>query len=347
MGLPVLFSCVLMVLFAGPSLSAQIVTGIVGQSVTLPCDYSVQDEGGVTSMCWGRGPCPLNKCSNEIIWTDGQKVTFQYSSRYHLKENLTQGIVSLTIYNLTEEDAGKYCCRVELSGWFNDKKVTIRLKVEQASTVTALTTPASTRPMLTTLTSSASTRPMLTTLTSSASTHPVLTTTKDQKSVFSTPVMDIVTTRSPATSDGKNWTQPGIPIGENDTGIATSEGYQSTNKTVILQDQLTSSNKGIYIGVGVLAGVLLVMILLVFVLKRYFNNKKKAQSLSLTFLAHGIQEDTRTTNEGGGIHVEDNVYAIEENVYTVEPENAYIIEEENPYVIETYHDKQQPPKVWP
>uniref|UniRef100_A0A5F8HIY5 Ig-like domain-containing protein n=1 Tax=Monodelphis domestica TaxID=13616 RepID=A0A5F8HIY5_MONDO len=318
MGLPVLFSCVLMVLFAaGPSLSAQIVTGIVGQSVTLPCDYSVQDEGGVTSMCWGRGPCPLNKCSNEIIWTDGQKVTFQYSSRYHLKENLTQGIVSLTIYNLTEEDAGKYCCRVELSGWFNDKKVTIRLKVEQASTVTALTTPASTRPMLTTLTSSASTRPMLTTLTSSASTHPVLTTTKDQKS------------------------------GENDTGIATSEGYQSTNKTVILQDQLTSSNKGIYIGVGVLAGVLLVMILLVFVLKRYFNNKKKAQSLSLTFLAHGIQEDTRTTNEGGGIHVEDNVYAIEENVYTVEPENAYIIEEENPYVIETYHDKQQPPKVWP
>ncbi|XP_007474007.1 hepatitis A virus cellular receptor 2 homolog isoform X4 [Monodelphis domestica] len=297
MGLPVLFSCVLMVLFAaGPSLSAQIVTGIVGQSVTLPCDYSVQDEGGVTSMCWGRGPCPLNKCSNEIIWTDGQKVTFQYSSRYHLKENLTQGIVSLTIYNLTEEDAGKYCCRVELSGWFNDKKVTIRLKVEQ---------------------------------------------------VFSTPVMDIVTTRSPATSDGKNWTQPGIPIGENDTGIATSEGYQSTNKTVILQDQLTSSNKGIYIGVGVLAGVLLVMILLVFVLKRYFNNKKKAQSLSLTFLAHGIQEDTRTTNEGGGIHVEDNVYAIEENVYTVEPENAYIIEEENPYVIETYHDKQQPPKVWP
>uniref|UniRef100_A0A5F8HG61 Ig-like domain-containing protein n=1 Tax=Monodelphis domestica TaxID=13616 RepID=A0A5F8HG61_MONDO len=267
MGLPVLFSCVLMVLFAaGPSLSAQIVTGIVGQSVTLPCDYSVQDEGGVTSMCWGRGPCPLNKCSNEIIWTDGQKVTFQYSSRYHLKENLTQGIVSLTIYNLTEEDAGKYCCRVELSGWFNDKKVTIRLKVEQ---------------------------------------------------------------------------------GENDTGIATSEGYQSTNKTVILQDQLTSSNKGIYIGVGVLAGVLLVMILLVFVLKRYFNNKKKAQSLSLTFLAHGIQEDTRTTNEGGGIHVEDNVYAIEENVYTVEPENAYIIEEENPYVIETYHDKQQPPKVWP
>ncbi|XP_044515787.1 hepatitis A virus cellular receptor 1 homolog [Gracilinanus agilis] len=328
MGLPVLFSCVLMVLIAaGPSLSAQIVTGIVGQSVTLPCDYSVHEEGGVTSMCWGRGPCPLNKCSNEIIWTDGHKVTFQHSSRYHLKENLTQGIVSLTIYNLTEEDAGKYCCRVELSGWFNDKKVTIILKVEQASTVTALTTPASTRPMLTTLTSS-------------ASTHPVLMTTKDKKSVSPTPVMDIVTTRPPATSDGKNWTQPDMPIGENDTGIATSEGYQSTNKTVILQDQLTASNKGIYIGVGVFAGVLLVLILLVFVLKRYLDNKKKAPSLSLTFLARGIQEDIRTTTEGGGIHAEDNVYAIEENVYTVEPENAYIIEEENAYVTETYNDKQ-------
>ncbi|XP_027709398.1 hepatitis A virus cellular receptor 1 homolog, partial [Vombatus ursinus] len=162
MGLPVLFNCILTVLLAaGPSMSAQTVRGVVGQSATLPCMYSVHQ--GVTSMCWGRGWCPLNGCSNEIIWTDGHKMTFQHSGRYYLKEDLSQGIVSLTIENLTEADAGTYCCRVEISGWFNDQKVTVNLKVEQVS---------------------------------------------------STPVLDIVTTTRPSeTPDGKNWTQPNTPIG--------------------------------------------------------------------------------------------------------------------------------------
>uniref|UniRef100_A0A4X2K2S2 Ig-like domain-containing protein n=1 Tax=Vombatus ursinus TaxID=29139 RepID=A0A4X2K2S2_VOMUR len=142
-------------------MSAQTVRGVVGQSATLPCMYSVHQ--GVTSMCWGRGWCPLNGCSNEIIWTDGHKMTFQHSGRYYLKEDLSQGIVSLTIENLTEADAGTYCCRVEISGWFNDQKVTVNLKVEQVS---------------------------------------------------STPVLDIVTTTRPSeTPDGKNWTQPNTPIG--------------------------------------------------------------------------------------------------------------------------------------
>ncbi|XP_068958607.1 hepatitis A virus cellular receptor 1 homolog isoform X2 [Petaurus breviceps papuanus] len=293
MGFPVLFSCVLMVLFAGPSMSDQTVTGIVGQSVTLPCIYSVQN--GVTSMCWGRGWCPLNGCSNEIIWTDGHKMTFQHSNRYHLKENLSQGIVSLTIGNLTEADEGIYCCRVEISGWFNDQKVTVKLNVEQVS---------------------------------------------------STPVSDIVTTRPSETSDGKIWTQPNIPIGVNDTVTGTSEGYQYENKTVFLHDQLVTNNKGIYIGVSVFVGLLLILILLVFVLKRYFYNRKNPQTLSLTFLAGSKNEVVRTTTEDGN-RAEDNVYTIEDNVYIVEEENAYIIEEENPYVVPTCSEKQPPSKVWP
>ncbi|XP_068958608.1 hepatitis A virus cellular receptor 1 homolog isoform X3 [Petaurus breviceps papuanus] len=264
MGFPVLFSCVLMVLFAaGPSMSDQTVTGIVGQSVTLPCIYSVQN--GVTSMCWGRGWCPLNGCSNEIIWTDGHKMTFQHSNRYHLKENLSQGIVSLTIGNLTEADEGIYCCRVEISGWFNDQKVTVKLNVEQ---------------------------------------------------------------------------------GVNDTVTGTSEGYQYENKTVFLHDQLVTNNKGIYIGVSVFVGLLLILILLVFVLKRYFYNRKNPQTLSLTFLAGSKNEVVRTTTEDGN-RAEDNVYTIEDNVYIVEEENAYIIEEENPYVVPTCSEKQPPSKVWP
>ncbi|XP_036604473.1 hepatitis A virus cellular receptor 2 homolog isoform X3 [Trichosurus vulpecula] len=265
MGLPVLFCCILMVLLAaGPSMSMQTVRGIVGQSVTLPCTYSVKD--GVTSMCWGRGWCPLNGCSNEILWTDGHKMTFQHSNRYHLKEDLSKGIVSLTIANLTEADAGMYCCRVEIAGWFNDQKVTVKLKVEQ---------------------------------------------------------------------------------GVNDTMTGTSEGYQYENKTVILHDQLVTTNEGIYIGAGFFVGVLLIMVLLVFVLKRYFCNRKNAQTLSLTFLAGRKNEAVSTAAEDGN-RVEDNVYTIEDNVYIVEEENAYIIdEEENPYVVPTSNEKQQPSKVGP
>ncbi|XP_020830277.1 hepatitis A virus cellular receptor 2 homolog isoform X2 [Phascolarctos cinereus] len=263
MGLPILFSCILMVLLAeGPSTYAQTVRGAVGQSATLPCTYSVHK--GVTSMCWGRGGCPLNGCSNEIIWTDGHKMTFQHSDRYYLKEDLSQGIVSLTIENLTEADAGTYCCRVEISGWFNDQKVTVNLKVEQ---------------------------------------------------------------------------------GANDTVTGISEGYQYENKTVILYDQLVTTNKEIYIGVGIFIGVLLILILLVFVLKRYFYNRKNAQTLSLTFLASSKNEVVRTATEDGN-RAEDNVYTIEDNVYIVEEENAYIIEEENAYVVPTCNEKQPPSNVW-
>uniref|UniRef100_A0A7N4NMS0 Ig-like domain-containing protein n=1 Tax=Sarcophilus harrisii TaxID=9305 RepID=A0A7N4NMS0_SARHA len=140
-----LFSCILMVLLtAGPSESVKIIRAIKGQSVTLPCTYSVHK--GVTTMCWGRGWCPVIRCSNEIIWTDGHEVTFQHSNRYHLKENLSQGIVSLTIENVTEADTGFYCCRVQISTWLNDQKISMILKVEQAISSTPVLDIVITRP---------------------------------------------------------------------------------------------------------------------------------------------------------------------------------------------------------
>ncbi|KAM9094535.1 hepatitis A virus cellular receptor 1 homolog isoform X1 [Sarcophilus harrisii] len=315
-----LFSCILMVLLtAGPSESVKIIRAIKGQSATLPCTYSVHK--GVTSMCWGRAWCPVIRCSNEIIWTDGHEVTFQHSNRYHLKENLSQGIVSLTIENVTEADTGFYCCRVQISNWLNDQKISMILKVEQASTVTALTTFTSTHPMLTTLTS--------------ASTYPMLTTTQDQNSVSSTPVLDIVITRPSETSIRKNWTQPDSPIGVNDTVTGTSEGYQGEHQMAIVHDQVVTTNKGIYIGVGVFVGVLLIVILLVFVLKRYFYNGKNAHVLSLTFLARGRERMERTTTEDIN-HAVDNGYEIEDN--------SYIIEKDNIHIIQTCNEKQQPSK---
>ncbi|NXS19006.1 HAVR1 protein, partial [Mystacornis crossleyi] len=124
-------------LSSGPTESELVVIGEVGQDVTVPCHYSVQDRNGITSMCWGRDRCPNSKCSRPIIWTDGWRVTEQHSSRYQLKGDLQKGDVSLTIVNAREADSGIYCCRVELPGWFNDQLINHKVVITKARISTA------------------------------------------------------------------------------------------------------------------------------------------------------------------------------------------------------------------
>ncbi|XP_050817284.1 hepatitis A virus cellular receptor 1 homolog isoform X1 [Gopherus flavomarginatus] len=128
---------ILMVLFTGLSVSGSPVRGVVGQNVTLPCKYRVNDQNDVTTMCWGRGSCPPSLCSQTILWTDGRRVTERQSSRYWLEGNLAQGDVSLTIVNAAEADGGMYCCRVEIPGWFNDQLTNLEVVIEKARTSTA------------------------------------------------------------------------------------------------------------------------------------------------------------------------------------------------------------------
>ncbi|XP_040299086.1 hepatitis A virus cellular receptor 1 isoform X6 [Herpailurus yagouaroundi] len=104
------------------------VNGVVGLPATLSCAYSTAK--GVTTMCWGRGACPVSQCSDVIIWTNGSHVTFRKHPRYKLKGNLLEGNVSLTIENVAQTDSGIYCCRVEHSGWFNDMKLTLSLEIK-------------------------------------------------------------------------------------------------------------------------------------------------------------------------------------------------------------------------
>uniref|UniRef100_A0A8C7ZMI8 Ig-like domain-containing protein n=1 Tax=Oryzias sinensis TaxID=183150 RepID=A0A8C7ZMI8_9TELE len=108
------------------------VTGRTGQSITLPCIYDIKINGP-TEMCWGRGPLPSSGCSNQLLATDGHKVMEESraSSRYQLEGRLDEGDVSLTIMNVTEEDAGLYGCRVEIFGWFNEEKHHVHLTVNR------------------------------------------------------------------------------------------------------------------------------------------------------------------------------------------------------------------------
>ncbi|XP_062825440.1 T-cell immunoglobulin and mucin domain-containing protein 4 [Anolis carolinensis] len=130
--------------------SQNTVRGMVGQAINLPCTYHVRWESDLTDMCWGRGSCPKSKCSDEILHTNGRRVTSKTSSRYNLKGYVTRGDVSLTIENLNEGDKGLYCCRVEIRGWFNDIKKTLNLQVERATTTIFTTTITTTSPMTTT-----------------------------------------------------------------------------------------------------------------------------------------------------------------------------------------------------
>ncbi|XP_041656538.1 hepatitis A virus cellular receptor 1 homolog isoform X2 [Cheilinus undulatus] len=125
-----------------------IVIGQVGQSVTLPCRYDIK-RNGACSMCWNRGEIPNSGCSNPLISTDGNKVTQGDSRKYQLLGRLDRGDVSLTILNLTESDAGRYGCRVEIPGWFNDQKHHFELQVIKGSPTTTGTpgpSETSTRP---------------------------------------------------------------------------------------------------------------------------------------------------------------------------------------------------------
>uniref|UniRef100_M3YPY9 Ig-like domain-containing protein n=2 Tax=Mustela putorius furo TaxID=9669 RepID=M3YPY9_MUSPF len=106
------------------------VIGVVGHSITLPCTYSTAP--GVTTMCWGRGACPMSRCSDEVVWTNGSHVTVRKHPRYKLKGNILRGNVSLTIENVAQTDRGLYCCRVEHRGWFNDMKRTLSLEIKPA-----------------------------------------------------------------------------------------------------------------------------------------------------------------------------------------------------------------------
>ncbi|XP_052672572.1 T-cell immunoglobulin and mucin domain-containing protein 4-like isoform X1 [Harpia harpyja] len=136
----VLFHWIMIQIFIVHTASEAVVRGVIGQPVQLPCFYQVSRQKDISDMCWGRGPCPNSKCSNKILHTTGNRVTFRKSQRYSLRGYISYGDVSLTIGKVKAEDAGTYCCRVEIPGWFNDIKRNMRLEVVRAPPVMTTTT---------------------------------------------------------------------------------------------------------------------------------------------------------------------------------------------------------------
>nr|XP_030139789.3 T-cell immunoglobulin and mucin domain-containing protein 4 [Taeniopygia guttata] len=140
----VLFHWMVIQIFIAHTVSETVVRGTIGQPVTLPCSYRVTRPKDISDMCWGRGPCPNSKCRDKILHTSGSRVMSRASWRYSLLGSVAAGDVSLTIGAAKAEDAGVYCCRVEIPGLFNDIKRNIRLEVARASLVSTTTTTTTT-----------------------------------------------------------------------------------------------------------------------------------------------------------------------------------------------------------
>nr|XP_021522988.1 LOW QUALITY PROTEIN: T-cell immunoglobulin and mucin domain-containing protein 4 [Aotus nancymaae] len=155
-------------LYLTPATSEIVVMGFLGQPVTLPCLYPSWSQDS-NSMCWGKGRCPNSGCNEELIHTDGTRVTSRKSAKYRLWGTLQRGNVSLTILNPSEGDSGVYCCRIEVPGWFNDVKLHRRLQLQRAPTTSRTTTTHKT-------TTTSPTTPQMTTTTAAL---PTVMTTPD------------------------------------------------------------------------------------------------------------------------------------------------------------------------
>ncbi|CAH6786476.1 Havcr2 [Phodopus roborovskii] len=137
---PLTFNCILLLLLLllARSLEDAFIVQ-VGKNAYLPCRYTLPSSGTPVPVCWGKGPCPWSQCSNGVLSTDERKVTYKKSGRYQLRGNFLKGDVSLTIENVTVDDQGIYCCRVEFPGLGNDEKSNLRLVITPAKFIPAAT----------------------------------------------------------------------------------------------------------------------------------------------------------------------------------------------------------------
>ncbi|XP_021069110.1 hepatitis A virus cellular receptor 1 homolog isoform X2 [Mus pahari] len=256
------------------------VEGVVGQPATLPCTYST--SRGTTTTCWGRGRCPSSGCPTTLIWTNGQRVTYQKSSRYNLKGHISEGDVSLTIENPVEMDSGLYCCRVEIPGWFNDQKVTFSLQVKPEIPTSPPSRPTTTRPTTTGRPTTISTR----------STH--------------VPTSTRVSTSTPPTPAHTQTYKPDW------NSTVTSSENTWNNHTEAIPPGKTQKNptKGFYVGICI-AALLLLLLLSTVAITRYILLKRKSASLSV--VAFHVSK-TEALQNAAVVHprAEDNIYIVED-----------------------------------
>ncbi|XP_075888190.1 T-cell immunoglobulin and mucin domain-containing protein 4 [Nelusetta ayraudi] len=113
---------------------------VEGAVASLSCQYSVK-RYGLSRVCWGRG-CGTFWCSNILVQTDEHGIISKVSDRYRLTGDILDGEMDLDILSVRRTDSGPYCCRVDIDGVFNDKKVIMNLRVVKAPVIVSPPTTA-------------------------------------------------------------------------------------------------------------------------------------------------------------------------------------------------------------
>ncbi|XP_030215806.1 T-cell immunoglobulin and mucin domain-containing protein 4 [Gadus morhua] len=113
-----------------------------GGVASLSCQYSVK-RFGLSRVCWGRS-CGTFWCSDILVQTDETGIISKVTDRYRLTGDVLDGQMDLSILNVRRSDSGPYCCRVNINGIFNDKKVVMNLRVVKVPGSITSTTPSTT-----------------------------------------------------------------------------------------------------------------------------------------------------------------------------------------------------------
>ncbi|XP_053703822.1 hepatitis A virus cellular receptor 1 homolog [Synchiropus splendidus] len=119
---------------------------VEGGVASLSCQYSVK-RFGLSRVCWGRS-CGTFWCNNILVQMDESGVVTKESERYRLVGDVLDGEMDLDIIGVRRSDSGQYCCRIDIAGLFNDKKVIMNLRVIRGSVSARNITPSVTKPTL-------------------------------------------------------------------------------------------------------------------------------------------------------------------------------------------------------
>nr|XP_005161403.1 hepatitis A virus cellular receptor 1 homolog isoform X4 [Danio rerio]AKK31322.1 TIM-4 like protein [Danio rerio] len=266
-----------------------IVQSFEGDNVTLPCKYDSRYHGKC-EICWMRGDIPSRGCGEEIIASDGDKVSTRNSDRYDLAGPIQHGDVSLTIFNIDKTDSGKYGCRVHVPGWFNDEKYYVHLIVDDAIIPTTLET--------TSMSSSTSEHE-----TTGVYTTAMTEDNKTRKEISST----ISPSYAPRSSTAGMWLSNTTSV-EPSVSVVYHESSSAESK-----DNVTVS--------AVLVPVLLLLLALIAIAAAFMWKQKKKTRASLE-VRQNSEISVIYSNSGSSVGLYNREMAVE-NVYQIQAESEY------------------------
>ncbi|XP_058859439.1 polymeric immunoglobulin receptor-like [Acipenser ruthenus] len=110
------------------------VNGLLQESVTIQCRYGKDYKDRVKYWCKGQ----LRISCITLISTDA----LQTNDRISIRDNKTEGVFTVTMRDLREEDAGRYWCGIKRSGY--DEVTSVYLTVNKGTLKPTTTTPTTT-----------------------------------------------------------------------------------------------------------------------------------------------------------------------------------------------------------